>query len=245
MSESTARPIMSLKSVAVTYKKGRSLFSKDRHNVFHDLSFAIYEGESLGVIGRNGAGKSTLLKLLAGVIAPDRGEIFAPGIKSALLSLGAGFNHQLSGRRNITINGMLLGFSRQEIEEKTDSIIEYSELGSAIDDDVKTYSAGMRARLGFSIAIQLRPDVLLIDEALGVGDAAFMRKSSQSLRNMVQSNQTVVLVSHQGATIKSLCDRAVWIEEGVLRKTGPADEVVAEYEKYITQAVENGTVKSG
>lgn len=241
MSDTNSRAVISLENVAVVYKKGRSLFSKSSHEVFHGLSFEIYEGESLGVVGRNGAGKSTLLRLLAGVISPDSGRVISSGVSSALLALGAGFNHQLNGRTNITLNAMLLGFGKAEIEQKLDSIIEYSELGSAINDAVKTYSAGMSARLAFSIAIHMKPDVLLIDESLGVGDAAFMQKSSQTLHDMVNSNQTVVLVSHQAGTIRSLCDRVIWIEEGVIRGTGPADEIISEYESYITSIHTDGS----
>jgi lipopolysaccharide transport system ATP-binding protein len=173
---------------------------------------------------------------LAGIIAPDKGLVRRDDVTSALLALGVGFNHQLDGKINVLINGMLLGFGKREVESKLVEIIEFSGLGDAINDPVKTYSAGMRARLAFSVAINLRPDVLLIDEALGVGDASFLQKSGQALRERVKSNQTVVLVSHDAGTIRDLCNRAIWIEDGVLQKEGEAGEVVAEYEKYITTA---------
>jgi lipopolysaccharide transport system ATP-binding protein len=228
--------MISVEDVDLSYQKGRSLFRKRTKQVFKGLSFQVREGDSLGVVGRNGAGKSTLLRLLVGVIAPDKGRVRSDGVSSALLALGVGFNHQLDGEINVLLNGMLLGFSRREVESKLNDIIEFSGLGDAINDPVKTYSAGMRARLAFAVAINLRPDVLLIDEALGVGDASFLEKSGQALRERVKSNQTVVLVSHNADTIKDLCNRAIWIEDGVLQKEGEAGEVVAEYEKYITSA---------
>jgi lipopolysaccharide transport system ATP-binding protein len=234
MTERAGRVVISVRDVSVSYRKGRSLFSSEAVEVYKNLSFDLCEGDSLGVVGRNGAGKSTLLKLLSGVIAPDRGEIVFNCSKVALLALGAGFNPQLTGRRNILMNGLLLGFKRSEILSKTDEIIEYSGVGAAINDPLKTYSAGMRARLAFAIAIHMQPEVLLIDEALGVGDAAFMQKSTQAIHERVCSSQTVVLVSHQADTVKRLCNKAIWIEEGVLRMAGAAAEVVQAYEAYIT-----------
>jgi lipopolysaccharide transport system ATP-binding protein len=228
--------MISLENVGLSYKKGRSFFKTDEHQIFDDLSFKVNEGDSLGIVGRNGAGKSTLLRLLAGIIAPNRGKVHRNGVSSALLALGAGFNHQLNGRINIVLNGMLLGFSKKYIEEKISEIVEFSELGIAIDDPVKTYSAGMRARLAFSVAIHMRPDVLLIDEALGVGDAGFLEKSGNALRERVSSKQTVVLVSHQAETIKVMCNRVIWIENGILQREGPATKVIEEYENFITSS---------
>ena len=233
---SNPRVMISVEDVDLAYQKGRSFFRKKSKQIFKGLSFQVCEGDSLGIVGRNGAGKSTLLRLLAGVIAPDKGKVRSDGVSSALLALGVGFNHQLDGKINVLLNGMLLGFSKREVESKLSEIVEFSELGEAINDPVKTYSAGMRARLAFAVAINLRPDVLLIDEALGVGDASFLNKSGQALRERVKSNQTVVLVSHHGETIMDLCNRAIWIEDGVLQKEGEAGEVVAEYEKYITSS---------
>jgi lipopolysaccharide transport system ATP-binding protein len=233
---SNQRVMISVEDVNLSYRKGRSFFRKATKQIFKGLSFQVREGDSLGIVGRNGAGKSTLLRLLAGIIAPDKGAVRRGSVSSALLALGVGFNHQLDGKINVLLNGMLLGFSKREVESKLSEIIEFSGLGDAINDAVKTYSAGMRARLAFSVAINLRPDVLLIDEALGVGDASFLEKSGQALRNRVKSNQTVVLVSHHADTIKDLCIRVIWIEDGVLQKEGEAGEVVAEYEKYITSA---------
>jgi lipopolysaccharide transport system ATP-binding protein len=227
------RPLITLENVGFTYKKGRTLFSSSEHRVFQGLSFQIYEGDAVGIVGRNGAGKSTLLRLLAGIVAPDEGVIKRGCVSSALLALGAGFNHQLDGRINIVLNGMLLGFSKRQVEEKLESIIDFSELGESIDDPVKTYSAGMRARLAFSIAINMHPDVLLIDEALGVGDAGFLKKSGDALRARVKSGQTVVLVSHQADTVRQMCNRVIWIENGELQQEGDAKTVLAAYEQHL------------
>lgn len=233
MSVLNSDPIISARGISVSFKKGRALFNAPQFNVFHDLSFDIHKGDSLGIIGRNGAGKSTLLKVIAGILAPDCGEIEFRCRNIALLALGAGFNPNLSGVANILINGLFLGFRRSEIEAKTGEIVAYSGLGDAINDEVKTYSTGMRSRLAFSIAINLQPEVLLIDEALGVGDAQFMKKSTKTIHERILSDQTVVLVSHQADTIRSVCNKALWIEDGILKRYGEAAEVVDEYEKYI------------
>ena len=236
MIEYSDKPLISVRDVSVSFKKGRSLFSPKNINVLNGLDFEIYPGDSLGVVGRNGAGKSTLLKLLAGIIAPDSGDIVLNCRNASLLALGVGFNADLSGRTNIAINSFLLGFSRKEVDEKVEKIIEYSGLANAIDDAVKTYSSGMRSRLAFSIAIHMQPDVLLIDEALGVGDAQFMEKSTASIHERIKSEQTVVLVSHQADTIKELCNRVLWIEGGTMKAIGDTEEVMAEYESYMTAA---------
>lgn len=226
-------PVISLQDVAVSYRQ-KKLFGKARLNVLNDVSFDLFSGESLGVIGRNGAGKSTVLKLLAGVILPDKGSVINAGVKTALLALQAGFENELNGIDNIYLNGMLIGFSRQEVENRIAAIIDYSELGESIYRPVKTYSVGMRARLGFSIGYQLQADVLLIDEALGVGDAEFRQKSTRAMREKIKSEQTVVLVSHNANLIKNHCNRAVWIEDGRLKMIGNAGDVVSEYEQFIS-----------
>ncbi|HEB78489.1 MAG TPA: ABC transporter ATP-binding protein [Methylothermaceae bacterium] len=188
-------------------------------------------GESLGVIGRNGAGKSTLLQLLAGILAPDQGRLINHGVRVSLLALQLGFLPHLSGRDNVFLSGMLLGLRRREIARRFDWIVEFSELGGRIDDPVHTYSAGMSARLGFSIAFQASPDVLLIDEVLGVGDAPFRHKSATALRERILArDHSVVLVSHDAQTIRQLCDRAVWLVKGETRAIGPVDEVLERYE---------------
>jgi lipopolysaccharide transport system ATP-binding protein len=225
--------IIELKDVGVSFSSSRGLFSRNMISVLQEISFSISRGESIGVLGRNGAGKSTLLKLIAGIIRPDKGTVENFDVSCALLNLNIGFDQELSGYDNIYLLGILLGCDREKITDNITGIIEFSELGDAIQRPVKGYSAGMKARLGFSVAMKLETDVLLIDEVLGVGDIDFREKSTAALREKIQSDQTVVLVSHQAPTIKMLCDRAVWIENGVIQKVGPAGDVVDEYESYV------------
>ena len=195
-----------------------------------DVTLEIYRGETVGVIGRNGVGKSTLLRLLAGIVSPDRGTIrFEIPCHTSLLSLQVGFIPQLTGWENAVLSGMLLGMRRKKIEACMDEIIAFSELGEFINQPISAYSPGMRARLGFSVAFQADPDILLFDEALGVGDAEFREKSANAMRQKIRSNKTVVLVSHNEKTIRNLCDRAVWIEKGGARMIGDPDSVLEAY----------------
>jgi lipopolysaccharide transport system ATP-binding protein len=205
-----------------------------------DVSLTVNRGETLGVIGRNGAGKSTLLRLLAGIIRPDRGIVENLGYQSTLLSLQVGFVDYLSGRENVILSGMLLGMHRREIEEKMASIIEFAELGEFIDQPIQTYSSGMRARLGFSTALHVEPDILLIDEVLGVGDAEFKEKSTRAMRERMRSDRTVVLVSHSLGLIRSVCDRVVWIEKGRNREEGDPKTVGKSYQQEIEQRRQTG-----
>ena len=227
------KTVISLESVGVCFRSRRSFFRFKHFDALKDVSFDLHTGDALGVIGRNGVGKSTLLRVIAGIISPDRGKVINRGVSTALLSLQTGFDPEVTGRRNAILSGMLLGFSKREMHEKLDRIVDFSELGSYIDEPVKTYSAGMRARLGFSIAVQMKPDVLLIDEILGVGDTEFRKKSEQALQAKIVSEQTVVLVSHNAAEIKRLCNRAVWIENGVTMKEGKSADVIGAYEAYL------------
>lgn len=223
------RPVMSLRNVGVYYSRDDAMFSREKFWALQDVSFDLYQGETLGVIGRNGAGKSTLLKLLAGIFVADRGEVVRTELKASLLSLQVGFIGYLTGRENAILSGILLGMHRSEIEAKMDQIIEFSELGEFIDKPVRTYSSGMRARLGFGVAFQADPDILLIDEALGVGDQDFRRKSSAMMKERIQSNKTVVLVSHNLPTIRALCDRVVWIEQGKTVEVGDTKAILRRY----------------
>lgn len=237
-----SRWMIALAKVGVTYKFRHSLFSTGSFEALKDLSFSLKEGETLGVIGRNGAGKTTLLRLLAGIYKPDRGKVhIRRRLKISLLSLQLGFDHELSGRDNAILSGMLMGFSHGEIMRRLDAIIEFSELDEFISRPVKTYSSGMLARLGFSVALQMSPDVLLIDELLGVGDSGFQAKSTTAMRDKIRSNQTVVLVSHSGANIRNLCDRAVWIEQGTRRMVGDSNQVMDAYEEYIQACLQRGS----
>jgi len=227
-----SRPVLEVVSAGVRYRKRLGWRSAEEHWALRRADLCLYHGEAVGVVGGNGAGKSTLLQLLAGILAPDRGRVVNHGVSVSLLALQLGFIPHLSGRDNALISGMLLGLGRREIAAKLDAIIAFSELEECIDDPIHTYSAGMRARLGFAIAFQVEPDVLLIDEVLGVGDAAFHHKSSKAMREKILAgDKTVVLVSHQAAVLRELCDRAVWLERGETCATGSVDEVLKQYEQ--------------
>ncbi len=228
------KPVLVVDGVGVCFRRSvRSFFNRTELTALKDVSFDLYPGDSLGVIGRNGAGKTTLLRLLGGIIRPDSGEIKNYGANTALLSLQVGFDPELSGRVNAILGGMFLGYTKKEVVAQLDKIIEFAELEDFIDLPVKSYSSGMRARLGFAVALEMNPDVLLIDEVLGVGDVEFRKKSMAVMKEKLLSNQTIVLVSHSAATVKSLCNRAVWIENGVSRMVGDSKEVVAAYEQYM------------
>lgn len=236
------QPIIEAKGVGVYFRRYiRSFFNRTELIALKNVSFELYAGDSLGVIGRNGAGKTTLLRLLGGIIQPDSGTIENYGVSTALLSLQVGFDPELSGRVNAIFSGMLLGYRKKEVIAQLDKIIEFAELESFIDLPVKSYSSGMQARLGFAVALEMNPDVLLIDEVLGVGDVEFRKKSMSVMKEKLLSDQTIVLVSHDANTISNLCNRAVWIEEGVSRMVGDSAEVVAAYEQYL--ADRHGTAR--
>ena len=194
-----------------------------------DVTFSIPKGCFTALLGPNGAGKSTLLKLLGGIIKPDSGRILGQGYTTALLSRQVGFDPNLTGWDNAVLSALLLGFTRREIDQRMDAIVEFAELEEFIHQPLNTYSLGMRARLGFSVCLELSPDILLIDEALGVGDAAFQAKSNQVIQSRLMSDKTVVLVSHNMHAVKSLCDRAVWIDNGVTVMESSVDEVAEAY----------------
>ncbi|MDI4652856.1 MULTISPECIES: ABC transporter ATP-binding protein [Pseudoalteromonas] len=226
-----SQPVITLENIGVTYKSGIPIFKqRSVHQALKDISFELCHGDSLGVIGRNGVGKSTLLKLLNGTIQPDQGTIINHGFTTTLLTLSLGFDGNVTGRDNAILSGMLMGLSKNEVKSKLDEIIEFSELGKFIDEPVKNYSTGMKQRLGFAIAIHVKTDVLLIDETLSVGDARFKKKSKKVMEDKLLSGDTIVLVSHSPGTIKKLCNKAVWIEEGVVQMTGTPAEVLKEYE---------------
>lgn len=221
---------ISVKNVLLGYRKKLSFRRAEKHQVLTGLSFDLIKGETLGVVGKNGTGKSTLLRLLAGVISPDSGSITRHVDTVSLLSLNLGLDPSLSGLDNIRLSGLLLGIPIQQIESHLEDITEYSELGDAIFEPVRTYSSGMSARLGFSVGIYLRPDVLLIDEVLGVGDFEFRKKSTKTLKEKIDSDQTVVLVSHSPFQIEALCDRVLWVENGKTRLIGATKTVLEQYQ---------------
>ena len=224
-------PLISLTDVGFTYRTLSGLFSIEKYQALNSINLEIRPGEALGIIGSNGSGKSTLLKVLARIYEPDEGKIVYNANKISLLSLALGFDARLSGFDNAILSSMLLGATLREAKQKVEGIIEFSELGEFASHHVRTYSSGMRARLGFSVALNMKADVLLIDEALAVGDAKFKAKSEKAIVERVTSSQTVVLVSHSGAQINRLCDRAVWIEKGEIVEQGNTDFVTGQYAK--------------
>lgn len=221
--------IISLKNAGLFYERRTGLFKRDQFWALKDISFDLYKGETLGVIGKNGMGKSSLLRILADIVRPDKGTIIRGNDRATLLSLQAGFIPYLSGRVNIVLGGMLLGLTRKLVMEKMDDIIEFSGIGEFIDVPVSTYSSGMRARLGFSIAYQCDPEIILIDEVLGVGDEDFRKVSIKVMKEKIHSSKTVVIVSHQVPTIRDLCDRVVWIDKGETRAVGKTEDIIALY----------------
>ncbi len=230
-----SHPMVSLRNVGVCYKRKARIFRRSGEELWalKDVSLDLYQGEVLGVIGRNGAGKTTLMKLISGIIRPDRGTLTHNGSSASLLSLQVGFIPYLTGRENAILSGMLLGLKRSDVNEMMSEIISFSELGEFIDEPINTYSAGMKARLGFSVAFQIDPDILLIDEVLGVGDADFKVKSSAVLHDKIRSEKAVVLVTHSAAMLRQLCDKSVWIENGVTQAEGDTESVLEAYERFL------------
>ena len=225
----TSAPLIQLDKVSVSYRKRAGFMRWKLFWALQDVSFELHQGETLGVIGRNGSGKSTLLRLLAGIISPDRGEVKTQECSVSMLGLQVGFIPHLSGRENAILSGMFLGMPKSEVVKRLDAIMAFSELDGFFDEPVKSYSMGMRARLGFATAIQIDPDVLLIDEVLGVGDAVFRKKSTAAIKDKINSNKTVVLVSHNLATLEETCQRLVWIEKGKLVEVGPTADILEKY----------------
>ncbi|MGB7925670.1 MAG: ABC transporter ATP-binding protein [Pyrinomonadaceae bacterium] len=199
-----------------------------------DVSFEVRRGEALGIIGHNGAGKSTILKLLSNITAPTGGEITINGRLSALIEVGSGFHPELTGRENIYLNGSILGMRRREIARKLDDIVDFAGVRQFIDTPVKRYSSGMYVRLGFSIAAFLDPDILLLDEVLAVGDAAFQSKCLQRITELKQSGTTIVFISHDLGAVERLCDRVILVQRGEVAASGAARDVIAEYQQHAT-----------
>jgi len=194
-----------------------------------NVSFKIKKGESIGIIGVNGSGKSTILKLIAGVLTPSSGNVFVNGRISPLIELGAGFHPEFTGRENIYLNGTILGLSKKEVDKKFDDIVRFSELSDFIDTPVKHYSSGMYMRLGFSVAVNVDPDVFLIDEILAVGDAAFQKKCLDKMKEFQKQGVTIVIVSHSSQLVKDFCNRVILIEKGEIASIGLADKVILKY----------------
>src|SRR3954449_11009522 len=194
-----------------------------------DVSFEVPTGTTFGLIGENGSGKSTMLKCIAKILRPDKGSVTVNGKISALLELGAGFHPELSGRENVFLNGAILGLKQKELERRFDDIVDFAGIGQFIDQPVKNYSSGMYVRLGFSVAINVDPDVLLVDEVLAVGDESFQRKCNEKFAELRAQGKTIVLVSHAMVSVHNLCDTVAWMEHGKVKMLGPARAGVDEY----------------
>jgi ABC-type polysaccharide/polyol phosphate transport system ATPase subunit len=201
-----------------------------------NVSLDVPEGSTFGLIGRNGAGKSTLLKCLARILYPDSGSIKINGRMASMLELGSGFHPELSGRENIYLNGSILGMSKKEVARKFDEIVDFSGVSKFIDQPVKNYSSGMYVRLGFSVAIHVNPDILVVDEILAVGDASFQQKSKQKFVELKEAGKTVIMVTHSTANIREMCDTAAWIDQGRLVSIGDANSISDEYTAAVTES---------
>ena len=196
------------------------------------VTFDVPRGSVLGIIGPNGAGKSTLLRGIAGILPPEHGRVEVAGQVSTLLALGLGFNPTLSGRENIQVGGLAAGLTKEEIREREDDIVDFAGIGDFIDMPMRTYSSGMRGRLAFAVSTSLDPDILLIDEALSAGDAAFKKKASQRMRDLCGQDRTIVLVSHGLGSIRDLADRALWLQDGIVKESGDPADVISSYTSY-------------
>lgn len=230
--------IFEARNVGLSYRQRTGVLKYTKFWALKDVSFSLKAGETLGIIGGNGAGKSTLLRMIAGITEPDTGTVWRrPDMTASLLALSVGFKPELSGRENVVIGGLLLGLRLKRIKALVDVIHDFSELGDFFERPVGTYSTGMRARLGFAVAIHADPDILLIDEVLGVGDESFKLKSHAAMKQKIKDKKTVVLVSHSMEAIQNLCDRVVWIHDGSSIICGRPDEVIDHYMQAIRAAL--------
>ena len=205
--------------------------SYDEFWALQDVSFEVEEGDALGLIGLNGCGKSTMLKVIAGVLKATKGSVQVNGTVAPLIELGAGFDMDLTARENVFLNGALLGYSRKQLEQYYDDIVEFSELHAFMDTPVKNFSSGMMSRLAFSIATIGTPDILIVDEVLSVGDFRFQEKCEKRIQHMIDSGTTILFVSHSIAQVEKLCNKVVWLEKGHVRKSGNAKEICEEYSR--------------
>lgn len=208
------------------------LFRRSRRNRFfalRNVSLRVEPGQSMAIVGHNGAGKSTVLSLAAGLTAPDEGAVAVRGRVAALLELGSGFHPDLTGKENIWINGALMGLSREEVRRRYNGIVEFADIGDFLEEPIRTYSAGMIMRLAFAVAVNVDPDILIVDEVLGVGDQAFFKKCVHKIMEFRRKGNTLLCVSHSTETLRELCDSAVWLDHGEVVHRGPIDDVLAEY----------------
>lgn len=227
-------------------KEALNPFGKKYHHDFYalkDVFFEVKKGETIGIIGKNGSGKSTLLKILTGVLTPSTGNVSVYGKVSSLLELGVGFNPELTGLENVYFNGAVLGFSKEEIDSKLNAILEFADIGEFIGQSVKMYSSGMQVRLAFAVAISVDPDILIVDEALAVGDIRFQQKCFRKLREFKEAGKTIIFVSHDPGAVNNYCDRAVWLKDGSVYKIGKPEAVTKEYVSYMYYGEESEVVK--
>ena len=238
-----SEPIITFKNVSKTYilykndqARFKALFIKPKNpktnRALNDVSFQIYRGESVGIVGDNGAGKSTLLKMITGVAFPDEGEIIVDGKVAALLELTAGFSLEMTGRENIYLKGYILGLEDNYIKEIEENIIEFAQLGDYIDQPVRTYSSGMKMRLGFAINVNIEPDVLVVDEALAVGDASFKRKCKDKIKEIMSNGTTVLYVSHSADSVREICPRSIYLRKGTVIYDGNTEDTLKVYNDY-------------
>ena len=204
---------------------------KEEFWALRDITFHIDKGEVVGLIGSNGAGKSTLLKVVSGVMKPTKGKVVVNGVISPMIELGAGFDPELTARENIYLNGAILGYSKKFLDQKFDEIVEFSELKDFLEVPIKNFSSGMTAKLAFSIATIVNPEILIVDEILSVGDMRFQEKSKQKMMSMIEGGTTVLYVSHSLSAIKEICTKVIWIEHGEIQKIGDTEEICEEYKK--------------
>jgi ABC-type polysaccharide/polyol phosphate transport system ATPase subunit len=221
----------SFKDFAIRWMKRKVVY--DEFMALSEVTLEIRRREVLGIIGHNGAGKSTLLKLIARVLSPTSGRVTVRGRVAPLLELGAGFDMELTGRENVYLNGAILGFRRSDIDQRFDRIVDFAGLRDFIDVPLRTYSSGMAVRLGFAVATDIQPDILIVDELLSVGDAEFQKKSEQRMRELRDKSEAVIMVSHDLGLMRDMCQRVAWLDHGRLRAVGPADEVVDLYERSV------------
>ena len=242
MSEVKTEPIITFDNVSKTYilykndqERFKALFFKPKNpktnKALNGVTLNIYPGESVGIVGDNGAGKSTLLKMITGVTFPDEGSVTVKGKVAALLELTAGFSNEMTGRENIYLKGYILGLEDSYIKEIEERIIDFAQLGDYIDQPVRTYSSGMKMRLGFAINVNIEPQILVVDEALAVGDASFKKKCKNKIKEIISAGTTVLYVSHSAASVKEICPRSIFLKKGTIIFDGPTEETLKVYEE--------------